>query len=335
MSPLRRLSLGMPALLCVICAGCRGWQSATDPASPQSRHLIQLFWTFLIACGAVWGLVLLTLAVALWHRRAPPASPGEPSERRTTWAVTGAVVATVLVITGLTVSSYVATRGLASGAGDPIVIRVRGYQWWWEVTYMDPTPSHIFRTANEIHLPVGRSVRIELSSADVIHSFWAPNLMGKQDLIPGRDNAITFSADRAGVYREQCAQFCGLQHAHMAMLIVAESQAAFDTWRAGQLAEPAAPGDPEQAEGRREFTSKACANCHTIRGTPAAGTLGPDLTHLGERQTIASGMLPTTRGTLAAWIADPQMIKPGNNMPMVPLTANELNAISAYLAGLR
>lgn len=335
MSRPRRFPSGMTALLCVFCTGCQGWQSAMDPAGPQTRHLTQLFWTFLVVCGAIWGLVLITLVGALWRRRASVSLIGGPAERHTTRIVIGAVVASALVIAGLTLSSYVTTSSLASVAGDPVVVRVRGYQWWWEVTYMDATPSHIFLTANEIHIPVGHTVRVELSSADVIHSFWAPNLMGKQDLIPGRENASTFSVDRPGVYREQCSQFCGLQHAHMALLIVAQPQAAFDAWRTAQLAEPLPPNDAEQAEGRRVFTSKACANCHTIRGTPAAGTLGPDLTHVGSRQTIAAGMLPMTRGALAAWIADPQTIKPGNNMPMVSLKANELNAVSAYLAGLR
>jgi cytochrome c oxidase subunit 2 len=335
MSRLRRIPSSMSALFCILCSGCQGWQSAMDPAGPQSRHLTQLFWIFLIVCGAIWGIVLITLTAALWRRRVSLKPPGGPAERRTARVVIGAVVASALVIAGLTLSSYFTTRSLASVAGDPIVLRVRGYQWWWEITYMDSVPSHIFLTANEIHIPMGRTVRIQLSSADVIHSFWAPNLMGKQDLIPGRDNAITFSVDRPGVYREQCAEFCGLQHAHMALLIVAEPQAAFDAWRTNQVAEPFVPHDAEQAEGRRVFTSKACANCHTIRGTPAAGTLGPDLTHVGSRQTIAAGMLPMTRGALAAWIADPQTIKPGNNMPMVSLNADELNAVSAYLAGLR
>jgi cytochrome c oxidase subunit 2 len=212
---------------------------------------------------------------------------------------------------------------------------VRGYQWWWEVTYGDAQPARVFTTANEIHVPVGRRVSIELAAADVIHSFWVPNLAGKQDLISGRDNQIAFTADRAGIYRGQCAEFCGLQHAHMGLLVVAQSPDEFDVWRNAQLASATAPGDAEQQGGERVVTGKACAACHTIRGTAAAGTLGPDLTHLASRSYIAAGVLPMTRGSLAAWIADPQTIKPGNNMPMVPLTADELRAASAYLASLK
>jgi cytochrome c oxidase subunit 2 len=174
-----------------------------------------------------------------------------------------------------------------------------------------------------------------LAAADVIHSFWVPNLSGKQDMIPGRSNSLTFTAEHAGTYRAQCAEFCGLQHAHMALHVVAEPPEEYERWRAAQLAEAVAPEGAEEAAGRRIVEGKACAACHTLRGTEAAGTLGPDLTHVGGRQFIAAGMLPTNRGSLAAWIADPQSIKPGNNMPMVPLTADELQAVSAYLAKLR
>lgn len=317
-------------------SGCTGWQSAMDPAGPHAGQLQALFWVFVAVCGTIWALVMLVLAAALLRRRtrSGPAA-GPQAERGAKRVVTGAVVLSGVVIVGLTLASYVGARDVSADDGHPLVIRVRGYQWWWEVTYVDPTPSHSFQTANEIHVPVGRSVRLELSAADVIHSFWAPNLNGKQDLIPGRDNTITFIADRPGVFREQCAQFCGMQHAHMAMLVVAEPQAAFAAWRAAQIREAAAPDDAERAEGRQVFASHACAACHTIRGTDAAGAVGPDLTHVGGRGYIASGMLPTTRGALAAWIADPQTVKPGNNMPMVPLTSRELNAVSAYLAGLK
>lgn len=307
-----------------------------SPGGEQSGQLLRLFWLFCVLCAVIWLLVMLVLAAGLWRRRVADGRPASPAaERRSAMLVGGAVAASVLVIVGMTLSSYLTTRRMAVSGGDPLVIRVRGYQWWWEVTYLDPAPDQVFLTANEIHVPVGRPIRVELAAADVIHSFWAPSLAGKQDLIPGRDNTLSFTVTRPGLYRQQCAEFCGLQHAHMAMLIVAQAPADFAAWRRGQLAEPPAPADPEQAAGRRVFAAKACAACHTVRGTPAAGTLGPDLTHVGSRLTIAAGLLPTTRGSLAAWIADPQTIKPGNNMPMVPLTADELNALAAYLAGLR
>jgi cytochrome c oxidase subunit 2 len=162
-----------------------------------------------------------------------------------------------------------------------------------------------------------------------------PSLAGKQDLIPGRDNAITFTALRPGVYRGQCAEFCGLQHARMAMVVIAETPQDFAAWRRAQSNAAASPGDAEQQLGQDVFVNKAFGACHTVRGTAAKGTLGPDLTHVASRRTIAAGVFETTRGSLAAWIADPQTIKPGNNMPMVPLNPDELNAVSAYLANLK
>jgi cytochrome c oxidase subunit 2 len=320
------------AAFCLLLAGCSGWQSALDPQGDAARQVDGLFWLFTVTAGAIWAAVMLVLALALWRRSRLP----QPvADRRAGIAVGAAVAATVLVIGGLTLASYLATRPLAGDAPDALVIRVRGFQWWWEVTYQDAAPDQTFLTANEIHIPVGRPVRIELASADVIHSFWVPNLAGKQDMIPGRDNALTFTARQPGIWRGQCAEFCGLQHAHMALLVVAEPPEAFARWRAAQLAEARPPAGEAEAEGARLLEAKACAACHTVRGTAAAGTLGPDLTHLGSRQYLAAGMLPVTRGALAAWIADPQGIKPGNNMPMVPLTADELQALSAYLVSLK
>jgi cytochrome c oxidase subunit 2 len=330
----RRLNAAAP-LLALLGAGCTGWQSVMDPGGPEAVRLKGLIWLFTVIGGVIWTLVMLVLAGALLRRRPAAAATTRGSERNAMLLVTGAVAASVLVITGLTLSSYFASRSVAASDADALVIEVRGYQWWWEARYQDGETNQNFITANEIHIPTGRTVRIELVAEDVIHSFWAPNLAGKQDLIPGRDNVLTFVADREATYRQQCAEFCGLQHAHMAMLIVAEPPESFQAWRAAQLAEAASVRTVEEEDGRQVFLGKACVACHTIRGTPAAGTLGPDLTHVGGRQTIAAGMLPTTRGSLAAWIADPQTIKPGNNMPMVPLTAAELNAVSAYLAALK
>lgn len=310
-------------------------QSALHPAGPQAQELSRLIWVFTGICTVIWLLVLLVLAVALLRRRAEGSERPEPRrDRRAGTIVGGAVAATVLVVAGLTVFSFTTTRALHAGGAEPLLIQVRGYQWWWEVTYPGAAPDQAFRTANEIHIPVGRPVRVELSAEDVIHSFWVPSLGGKQDLIPGRGNVLLFTADRPGTFRGQCAEFCGLQHAHMAMLVVAEPPDAFEAWRHRQRAPAAAPAEQERQAGQRVMEAAACAACHTVRGTRAAGTLGPDLTHVGSRGAIAAGMLPTTTGSLAAWIADPQTVKPGNNMPMVPLSADELRAVSAYLAGL-
>ena len=294
-------------------------------------QLDALIWLFVIVAGIIWALVMLVLVAALWRRSQLP----EPHEHRTAWFVGGAMAASVLVIVGLTVASYVTTRHISPEPTDPLIIRLKSYQWWWSATYVNALTAESFTTANELHVPVGRSVRVELEAEDVIHSFWVPNLAGKQDLIPGRRNSLVFTVDRPGTYRGQCAEFCGLQHAHMALLVVAESEDDFQRWRRAQLADAKAPATPEQSAGRDVFVAKACAGCHTVRGTSAAGNLGPDLTHVGGRQYIAAGVLPTTRGSLAAWVADPQTIKPGNSMPLVPLEPRELNALSAWLIDLQ
>lgn len=323
----RLLTLGL------LCTGCSSdWQSALAPQGDVARHLGGLFWLFTTTAVVIWLLVMLVLLLGLWRRAQAPQAV---ADRRAGIAVGAAVAATVLIISGLTLASYFATRTLANDAPDALVIRVRGFQWWWEITYPDEAPNRSFLTANEIHVPVGRPVRIELAAADVIHSFWVPNLSGKQDMIPGRDNAITFTVQQPGIWRGQCAEFCGLQHAHMALLVVAEPPEAFERWREAQIAEASPPVDEAEAQGQRLLEAKACGACHTVRGTSAAGTLGPDLTHLASRQYLAAGMLPMTRGALAAWIADPQGVKPGNNMPMVPLTPDELQALSAYLVSLK
>jgi cytochrome c oxidase subunit 2 len=333
-----RISHLFPAIVALsLCAGCAGQQSALDPAGPHAQTLLWLIEVIAGVCALVWLLVMIALFAAL--RRRPPwraAFELDPrSQRRMTVVVGACVGATAVIISIFTVLSLLATRDISPAPHDALSIRLRGYQFWWEATYLDDAGQPSFVTANELHIPVGRPVRIELKAADVIHSFWIPSLAGKQDMIPGRDNAITLTADRAGVYRGQCAEFCGLQHAHMGLLAVAEDDAAFAAWQAAQKAPALDIPDGEVAKGRQIFLSKPCAACHAVRGTPAVATLGPDLTHIASRRTIAAGLAPTTRGSLAAWIADPQTMKPGANMPMVPLTADELQAVSAYMASLR
>ncbi|GJE04405.1 Cytochrome c oxidase subunit 2 [Methylobacterium isbiliense] len=247
----------------------------------------------------------------------------------------GLTVATGVVVLVLTGLSYAGQRRLLGEEAAPVTIRVIGHQWWWEVQYEDPQPSRGFTTANEIHVPVGVPVQVKLESTDVIHSFWVPSLMGKQDLIPGRPSAIRFTAERPGVYRGQCAEFCGMQHAKMGLLVIAEEQADFARWRDGQVAPRPEPASDEARAGEAAFVAAPCSMCHQVRGTAAAGRNGPELTHVGSRRTLAAGTLPTSRGNLAAWIVDPHGIKPGVNMPLVKLDSDQLNSISAYLAGLK
>jgi cytochrome c oxidase subunit II len=329
-----RLHRLAPFTLALTCTACSGSQSALDPAGLPALTLLHLMLGIMLTCAIVWAGVVAVLARALSRRRAPrPHSVSR--ERRMTIVISAALVATVAILSAFTAASFIATRALDGADTDALLIRVRGFQWWWEVNYFDPKTGETFATANEIHVPVGRAVRLQLAAADVIHSFWVPSLAGKQDLIPGRDNELTFVAQRAGVYRGQCAEFCGLQHARMALAVVALPAEAFAQWLETQRADAVAPSSEELRRGHDVFVAKACGACHTIRGTQAAGMTGPDLTHVGGRRTIAAGVFETTRGSLAAWIADPQTIKPGNNMPMVPLEPDELRAVSAYMASLK
>jgi Heme/copper-type cytochrome/quinol oxidases, subunit 2 len=217
-----------------------------------------------------------------------------------------------------------------------MAITVTGYQWWWGIDYKDPNLQAEFSTANEMHIPVGKTVRVTLVSADVIHSFWVPQLQGKMDVIPGDTNEVRLFASRPGDYRGQCAEFCGAQHAHMAMHVIADEPAAFQRWIAAQRQSAAAPSDTLAARGAQLFQTGACALCHTVRGTAAAGMIGPDLTHVGSRATIAAGTLANTTENLDAWIANAPSLKPGTRMPALPqLSAGQVHALSAYLKSLR
>jgi cytochrome c oxidase subunit 2 len=214
------------------------------------------------------------------------------------------------------------------------VVEVTGRQYWWEVRYRDVRPQLEFETANELRIPVGRRVVVRLRSKDVIHSFWVPGLQGKMDLIPGRANAIVLTAAQPGVWRGQCAEFCGVQHAKMAFTVVAEPPERYEAWAARQRTDAPTPADSAGLADRDSFLASGCVLCHAVRGTPAHGDRGPDLTHLASRLTLAAGTLPNTRGHLYGWVADPQAIKPGSLMPPVPLDARDLHAIVRYLSTL-
>jgi cytochrome c oxidase subunit 2 len=248
------------------------------------------------------------------------------------WAVS--ISSALLVV--LIVASVFTDRALAQlSLDEALKIEVTAHQYWWEARYDNPQSANIFTTANELHIPVGAPVIVTLRSSDVIHSFWVPNLQGKKDLIPGHTATIQLRADRAGAFRGQCAEFCGMQHANMAFLVLAEPPKQFREWTEHQRSPSATPVDEEQRRGREVFMRSNCAQCHSIAGTPATGRIGPDLTHLASRKTIAAGMLPNTKGHLAGWVVDPQQIKPGNGMPTTALTASDLNALLAYLGVLQ
>jgi cytochrome c oxidase subunit II len=319
----------------LLLTACGGNQSALDVHGSSAVHLKHLIVGIVAVCSVIWMLVMIALIWALARPKQEQSSVDARRERRLTTVVTAAVGMTVVIISGLTIASFATTHALSEAKPGDLTIKVDGQQWWWQITYINSDPSRSFNTANEIHIPVGRNVRFQLEAGDVIHSFWVPSLAGKQDLIPGRSNELTIRADRPGVYRGQCAEFCGLQHSHMAVFVIAESPDDYAHWVDAQRQQAADSSDQEVQAGKAVFMTKPCAACHTIRGTTALGTTGPDLTHVGSRQTIAAGLFDTTRGSLAAWIADPQTLKPGNNMPMVPLSSDELRQVSAYLASLK
>jgi cytochrome c oxidase subunit 2 len=320
--------------------GCRGLQTMLDPAGDQASHINDIWRLMLVVCGVMYLLVMGFLAWALVRgRRAPIAgepaaghTAAEPGLERSLRGWTALIVAGLILL--ITVS-FLVDRSLADVGPDPLQVKVTAHQWWWEVEYPGKAPPERIVTANELHLPLNRPAVVELRSQDVIHSFWVPNLSGKVDLIPGRTNYIALTARRLGPLRGQCAEFCGLQHAQMAFDVVVETPQAFDAWRARQLKPAETPTGAAEAHGKQVLESRACGICHSVAGTEAGASNGPDLTHLMSRAHIAAGARPNTRADLAAWIADPQGVKPGTPMPRVPLTPGDLNDVVSYLETLK
>lgn len=343
MNPVRTTGRVLPAVALLALAACadQRWQSALNPAGPQAARLRAL-WLFLLGVSlVVFVLVVAALAYAgwrgHWRRETPADKEGQEADahRRMTRGVAAATAATVVTLFAFLAYDFFAARSVVTPPPGPLLtIEIIGHQWWWQVHYRDTVPSNQVTTANEIHVPVGKPVLLKLSAADVIHSFWAPNLQGKKDLIPGRQTETWFQADTAGVYRGQCAEFCGVQHAKMALFIVAEPPAQFAAWLARQRRPALPPRDSTQAHGQRVFLRGTCAMCHAIGGTMAAATVGPDLTHLAGRMTIGAGTLRNTRGNLAGWVVDPQGIKPGVRMPSSQISPGDLQALISYLESL-
>lgn len=313
-------------------------QSTLDPAGQATERLADLGWLvytiFTVVTLLMWGLIVW---VALRRRgsldRHAPVDAGGGQG----WILVGGLLVPAAIL------SFIFIAGLQGMSAFPMTdgeipapeIRVTGHQWWWDVRYVAGGPNLHFRTANEIHIPVGRLVDIELVSADVIHSFWVPRLHGKVDLVPGLTNRIRIRADAPGVYEGQCGEFCGAQHAKMRLLVVAEPVEEYEHWLASQRQPASSPTTEFETRGYDLFMTKPCALCHTVAGTPARGGVAPDLTHLASRRRLAANVLENNEANLMAWITHAQSLKPEALMPNVTqFTGEELQAITAYLRQL-
>jgi len=313
----------------VLLTGCHSEhnQSVLHPASPASEHIAWLWWVLFGVCTAVFVAVMILLALAIAPRSRQPV-PRSPIGNK--FIVVCGIVLPAMILFGLLVATLRAQVALQMPRTE-MTVRVTGHMWWWEVEY----PDHGIITANEIHLPVGEPVRVELVSADVIHSLWVPNLQGKMDLLPDKINVTWLAAERSGVFRGQCAEYCGVQHALMGLVVVASPRAEFDQWVADRQQPEAVEETELVRRGREVFFESTCHNCHSIAGSEAVGIRGPDLTHLASRQTLGAGLLPNNRGNLSGWISNPQALKPGNLMPHTHIESEDFQALIAYLESLK
>jgi cytochrome c oxidase subunit 2 len=306
-----------------------GSPSALHPQGPAAQRIDGLWWfMFWIALG-VFAVVIGMLLFGLFRRRKGGESVARGGGEKA--VVLLGIVAPAIILTTLFIVSMRDLNAISAPAkSNALTLNVIGHDWWWEVRY----PQQHVVTANEIHIPTGKPVLLHLSTADVIHSFWVPQLSEKTDMIPGKTNRMLIQADHPGIYRGQCAEFCGLEHARMSFLVIAESPSQFQSWVTTQ-SQPPAPPAGSAAQGRRVFLHSTCVSCHAIQGTKASATDGPDLTHFGSRRTIAANTLPNTPGNLSAWIEDPQGIKPGALMPPAVVEPRQLQALVTYLEGLK
>ena len=319
---------GPAILLALGLAGCSGQQSALAPAGEGAERLASLFWTMSAGAVVIWALVV---GAAVYASRLRPGPHSERIGRVLLW---GGTAFSTAVLTGLLVFGLMLMPDLRA-AGDRLKITVSGEQWWWRVRYLAPGGSGPIESANEVRLPLGQRVELELTSPDTIHSFWIPPLGGKVDMIPGRVTRLVLEPTRTGTFRGACAEFCGTSHALMAFSVVVLEEAAFEDWLADEAAPATAPGSAAEALGQELFLQVGCGACHTVRGTAADGTIGPDLTHLARRATLGAGTLPNSFDALVRWIAHTETVKPDVRMPSFGALPDEhIEAIAAYLEGL-
>jgi len=304
-------------------------QSVLHPAGSDAVIINQFAWV-MFGAGALIFVAVMALLVLSLRRHERPLSAK-------LWIAGAGVAFPVLVLSALLVwSTWRSAQLRPQTSNGALAISVTAKMWWWEVRYRDPDSGREIVTANEIHIPVGKEIYLGLNAADVIHSLWIPALAGKRDMIPGRLTGLTLRADKPGVYRGQCAEYCGIQHARMALNVVALAPQEFDAWLARQARPALEPVNEQLLRGRAVFLEQRCQTCHTIRGVAELAQQGPDLTHVGGRMQIGAGVLRTHQGTLAGWIADPQAIKPGVFMPpAADIDGVSLRALAAYLDHLK
>ena len=303
------------------------------PAGPAAAQIAWLWWVLFAVCAAVFAIVMALLAFAIFCR---PREPRETSPLDSTsplgnrFIIVSGIAIPAVILLAILVISVKAQVALELPKTD-LTVRVSGHMWWWEVRY----PDQGIVIANEIYIPVGEPVRVELVSADVVHSLWVPNLQGKMDLLPDKTNTTWLTADRAGTFQGACAEYCGIQHALMRLVVVALPRDEFDAWLAARRQPPAVEQSDLLRRGREVFFASSCHNCHAIAGTQAVGARGPDLTHLGSRRTLGAGVLPNNRENLSDWITNPQAIKPGNLMPSTRIDPEDLRGLVEYLQSLK
>jgi cytochrome c oxidase subunit 2 len=312
--------------------GCAGQQSVLAPHGPEAEEIATL--ALVLFAGGTGILAAVVGLAALAVVRSPGRRRWLASERLVVW---GGLVVPAAILTA-TLAYGLSLTGSREAPDEPaaLTVEVIGERWWWRVHYLDAAGTVAVPSANEIRLPVGQPVELRLRTADVLHSLWVPNLAGKLDMVPGHVNHLRVEASQTGVFRGQCAEFCGGEHAWMAFDVVAMPPADFTRWMARSRGPAAAPGEGPAARGAHVFTAVGCGACHTVRGTAATGTIGPDLTRFGERRTLAAGRLPNDHAGRVAWIAGAEHLKPGNGMPSFGfLGPAEIEALAAYLEGLR
>lgn len=324
--PLRRIVILLPLAL----AACQGNQSVLNPAGKDASILADLFWVLLAGAIVLW--VLINGLFFYVTRIRPRAMSRRLAE---TLVIGGGIIFPVLLLAGL-LSYSLSIMPDQREAGSGLTIRVTGEQWWWRVEYLTEDGESPIVAANEIRLPLGERTEIKLGADKVIHSFWIPALAGKMDMFPGRETRLALEPEREGIYRGQCAEFCGESHALMAFQAVVMPADAFAAWLERERGPAEQPAGDSARRGKRVFMENGCGACHTIRGTQAAGGVGPDLTHVGSRETLGAGTLPSDAASFSSWVRHARAIKPGAKMPeYTQLTTAELEALGSYLAGLK